>query len=303
MEALVVNVRHGALDDGPGLRTLVFFKGCPLRCVWCHNPETQRSFPELMFDPDACIACGDCARACGPGAIDLARSARIDREACTRCMDCAEACPSGALKAVGTLMTVEDLERQVLLSEPFYRHSGGGVTYSGGEPTVHLQFLAELAPRLHDRGIHQALETCGVYRHEEVDRRLLPFMDLVYFDVKFIDDALHERYTGRPARPILDNLERLLGRSSAPVLVRVPLVPGVTATAGNLGSIAAFLKARGVRRVELLEYNPTWHKKAAGLGHDIACDRRTFLTDAEKTEAGACFDGFDLGRFSATPSL
>jgi pyruvate formate lyase activating enzyme len=295
--ALIVNIKRNALDDGPGIRSLVFFKGCPLRCVWCHNPETKSPARELMFRPSVCIGCGDCAALCEPGAIVLGRQERIDRSACDLCMECVEACPSGALTMAGRHVGLDELEQELLRDEPFYRHSGGGVTWSGGEPTVHLDFLSEISVRLRQRSIHQNLETCGLYRREKFEETVLPNLDLVYFDLKFVDPALHERYTGKPSDAILANLASLLARPVVPVRVRIPLVPDVTATDENLSALAGHLRGLGVSRVELLEYNPLWHDKAESLGQEITYSRRTFLTPDEKDLARRCFEGFDLGRF------
>ncbi len=295
--ALIVNIKRNALDDGPGIRSLVFFKGCPLRCVWCHNPETKSPAEELMFGPGDCIDCGDCAAACGPGAIDLKRRVRIDRAACDLCMECVKVCPSGALTRAGRYYDFNELENELMRDEPFYRHSGGGVTWSGGEPTVHLEFLSEITARLRRRGVHQNIETCGLYRREKFEETVLPNLDLVFFDLKFVDAALHEKFTGRPSEAILANLASLLERPVVPVRVRIPLVPGVTATDENLSALAGHLKGLGVPKVELLEYNPLWHEKAAGLGQEISYDRRTFLTQDEKDLARRCFEGFDLGKF------
>jgi pyruvate formate lyase activating enzyme len=295
--ALIVNIRRNALDDGPGIRSLVFFKGCPLRCVWCHNPETKSPAPELMFRPPVCIGCGDCAGVCEPGAIVLERQERIDRGACDLCMECVKVCPSGALSMAGRYYGLDELERELMRDEPFYRHSGGGVTWSGGEPTVQLEFLSEISARLRRQGIHQNMETCGLYRRERFEEDVLPNLDLVFFDLKFVDPALHEKYTGRTSETILANLASLLARPAVPVAVRIPLVPGVTATDENLSALAAHLRRLGVSRVELLEYNPLWHDKAVSLGQEIGCDRRTFLTPDEKDLARRCFEGFDLGKF------
>jgi len=296
-KALVVDIRRNALDDGPGIRTLVFFKGCNLDCAWCHNPETKASHAELMFDARVCLGCGDCAESCPRGAIDLEGSGRIDRERCDRCMACVEACPSGALKVAGRVYTAGALRDELMRDEPFYRHSGGGVTFSGGEPTLHVPFLAELARSLKQGAVHVNIETNGLYRPDPFEDMLLPHLDMIFFDIKFVDAALHERYTGKPSAAILRNFERLLRRATVPVIARVPLVPGVTATRENLEAIASFLRGLGVGSVELLEYNPLWIDKARGLGQSPAYTRPEFMTREDKDEARSCFPGFDTGRF------
>ncbi|MFH1436832.1 MAG: glycyl-radical enzyme activating protein [Pseudomonadota bacterium] len=292
--ALIVDIRRNALDDGPGIRTLVFFKGCPLSCAWCHNPETKVAKQELMFDAGPCISCGDCADACGELAIDLEAAGRIDRGLCTSCMDCVDACPSGALKTAGTEYTVEDLAQLIMKDEPFFRHSGGGVTFSGGEPAMAMHFLGDLAAELKGRGVHLNMETSGMFRLEQLEEKVLGHLDMIFYDIKFIDAGLHEKYTGKSNAIILDNFTRLLDLAAVPVTARVPLVPGITAVRENLEAIAAFLRQNSVSKVELLEYNPLWHDKAKGLGQVIEHEVGGFMSAEDRDLAWECFRGFDI---------
>ncbi len=295
--ALIVDLKRNSLDDGPGIRTLVFFKGCPLRCVWCHNPETKHAYQELMFDAKVCISCGDCVKACTRGAIALSDPKRIDRQKCTRCMECIETCPSGALKLAGRPWMADELFSEIMRDEPFYRHSSGGVTFSGGEPTVYLHFLSGLSARLKAADIHLNIETCGLYDHELFERHLLPNLDMVFFDIKFIDPFLHKKYTGRDNGVILDNFLRLLGDGRIDVTVRVPLVPGITATGKNLSAIAEFLAGHGIGKIELLSYNPLWTGKAAGLGHTLEYERKVFMEREEEDRVRRTFKDFDIGKY------
>ena len=295
--ARIVDLKRNSLDDGPGIRTLIFFKGCPLRCVWCHNPETKHTYEELMFDAKVCISCGDCAASCKEHAIDLSDPRRIDRQACTRCMDCVDVCPSGALKRAGRLYTVDALYSEIMKDEPFYRYSSGGVTFSGGEPAVYIHFISELSRKLKSAGIHLNIETCGLYNHALFDNLVLPYLDMIFFDIKFIDPVLHKQYTGSTNDIIMKNFLSLHSKNNIPLIPRVPLIPGITATEQNLASIAAFLSGHGIKKVELLAYNPLWTDKSSGLGHKLDYDRKKFMDNEEIVMIKQIFSNFDTGKF------
>jgi pyruvate formate lyase activating enzyme len=263
---LVADVKRHSLEDGPGIRTVVFFKGCPLRCVFCHNPETQRRGPELAFFEEHCLRCGRCVAACPRGAAALEHPGRIARDACDRCGLCAEACPGRGLRQVGRYFPPERLIELLLRDLPFYRHSRGGVTLSGGEPTLFADYLAAVLPPLRAAGVHVALQTCGEFDYAPFAATLLPLVDLVYFDVKLADPEAHRRHTGVANGRILSNLARLVREGGVPVHPRVPLVPGITTAAGNLAAIAALLREAGARDVTLLPYNPLGLAMAPRLG-------------------------------------
>ena len=266
---LINEIKGNALDDGPGIRTVVFFKGCPLSCAWCHNPESRRPGYELSFDPEVCIGCGTCAQTCPEQAVFFENPLFIDRTACTYCFQCVETCPSGALSAVGRAMTAADVLDAVLPDEVFFRASGGGVTLSGGEPTFYMSFAGELAAALKARGIRVLLETCGHFRLDAFMEQLYPHLDAIYFDLKLHDPARHKHYCGVDNQIIFENFRFLQGRASADGLVllpRVPLVPAITDTADNLGALSEFLVQQGASRVQLLPYNPLWPEKESKLG-------------------------------------
>jgi len=261
---LIFDIRRFAFDDGPGIRTTVFFKGCPLACVWCHNPESVRRGKEIAYYPQKCIRCGDCSSACPTGAITAA-SDRIDRERCAACGNCAGACPATALKEMGVHYPAHRMLDLLLRDRLFYETSGGGVTFSGGEPTLHMDYLSVILIGLKTQGIHTAIQTCGFFDLTEFSEKLLPFLDLIFFDVKFIDSGDHFTHTGRSNDLILRNLELLLTEAPAKIVPRVPLVPGITATEKNLQGIGNHLKRLGVTELEQLPYNPGGIAKRGAL--------------------------------------
>ena len=295
---LVVEIKRNALDDGPGIRTTVFFKGCPLACVWCQNPEGIKTYPEIFYVPGDCLLCGACADHCPEGAIDLQRRPDpVDRSRCRRCGSCAAHCPAGAIRLVGRYYTPAALAAIVSEDLPFYLNSGGGVTLSGGEPTLYPRYQAPFLQALKFKGIHVNLETCGYYHRPAFEKYIQPYLDLIYFDIKLIDSAAHRRHIGRGNRRILENFTALIRSGKVPVLPRVPLIPEITTAAENLAGIARFLKGLGLKRVALLPYNPLWLPKVESLGLESSyrCDR--LMTPEEIEQCTAHFDAFELELF------
>ncbi|MBI4792438.1 MAG: glycyl-radical enzyme activating protein [Deltaproteobacteria bacterium] len=208
-EALIGDIGRYAAHDGPGIRTVVFFKGCPLCCPWCHNPEFIAGRPEIAFYPERCIGCGDCRDLCPETALTVDRIARLDRSRCTGCGLCAAQCPARALEQVGKIFAVEELDALLRRDILFYETSGGGVTLSGGEPTAQLAFCGELLQRLHRQGIHTAMETNGLFVWDDFRAACLDHLDLILFDVKIADPDTHRRITGVDNTLIFANLARL----------------------------------------------------------------------------------------------
>lgn len=285
-EGIVFDVQRFSVHDGPGVRTVVFFKGCGLACEWCQNPEALRAAPELAYYADRCLpGCRECLPTCEPHALRDERDRRVDFALCTACGACVEACPAAALRLVGEARGVEDLLAELLRDRPFYESSGGGVTFSGGEPVLHAAFLGELLPRLRREGVHVAIETSGRYAWPMLEG-LLPWVDLVLFDVKVMDPDEHRRLTRHGNAEIHDNLRRVLA-SGVPVEVRMPVVPGRNTAGDNVEATARFLGGLGVPSLTLLPYNPLWEAKLPRIGTErrplgIAAQGETFYTDLRR---------------------
>jgi|YNPBryBLVA2012_1023415.scaffolds.fasta_scaffold00977_10 pyruvate formate lyase activating enzyme len=256
MKAIVFNIQRFSTEDGPGIRTTVFLKGCPLSCLWCHNPEGMSPKPQLLWYHHRCIGARDCLGACPEKALELTpQGMRIDRERCTVCGLCEEACPAAALEVIGKPWSVEDLVEEVKKDEPFFRNSGGGVTLGGGEPMLQAEFVAEFLKRCKEEGLSTALDTSGFAswaRYEAV----LPYVDLVLLDLKQMDPAAHERMTGVKLDPILENARRI-GALQVTVWIRTPIIPGHTDTVENVSAVAAFIARHmpNVVRYDLLAFN------------------------------------------------
>lgn len=292
---LIFAIKEQALDDGPGLRTTVFFKGCQLRCSWCQNPESMEAGLEIGFYAPDCLHCGDCVAACQQGAVSLENPDRIDRRRCQRCGDCVRACPGLGLRCIGEYYPVAALLERILRNRVFYEVSGGGVTLSGGEPTLHLNYLSQLLQCLKQEGIHTAIQTNGFFQWQEFASQVLDYLDLIMVDVKLADSREHRKHTGQGNDLIMENLTRLCTVRPGAVLPRVPLIPGVTATVPNLRAVSRLLQELGVSRCSLLPYNPTGFRKAGHLGKSIplALPQR-LMTPAEEQQCREMFAWAEL---------
>jgi pyruvate formate lyase activating enzyme len=272
-KALIFEVKGNSLDDGPGIRTVVFFKGCPLNCVWCHNPESKKPRPEIKFEREKCIGCGSCREVCTENALIPGSLHYVDREKCSLCAACTRECPSTALSMVGSYWKLEDLTRKIEKDIPFFQASGGGITLSGGEPTMYMGFASSLLGWAKSRGIGTLVETCGLFPLQRFMDILYPHVDMFYFDLKLLDPVSHKAFCGMDNGIILENFTHLLERCSLDgktLLPRIPLIPGITATEENLRAIADFLRGLKVERVELLPNNPLWLSKLEPLGSSSA---------------------------------
>lgn len=263
-EALVFDIQRFSIHDGPGIRTVVFFKGCPLSCAWCQNPESLRVAPEIAFYTDACRRCFACRSVCPAGCIDEGEAVRIDRARCTTCGACVDACVHHALRFVGRRVGVAELVDELLRDRDFYEDSGGGVTLSGGEPLLQAGFLARLLPTLRERGVHVLVETSGLFAEYAVDR-VFPLVNQTYVDVKHMDPADHKRWTGRSNRIILSRIAAL-SRRFGNVQVRMPVIPGINDGEANIRATADFLNVQGLSSIHCLPYHPFGESKRQRLG-------------------------------------
>lgn len=259
----VAEIQRFCMHDGPGVRTVVFFKGCPLRCAWCHNPETQSAATELLLEGKKCISCRACT-ACPKGVHTFGETHNAERTFCTACGVCTSLCPTGALSLCGQEMTPEALLAEILRDLPFYQN-GGGVTLSGGEPFLQGEELLSLLRLCKEEGITTAVETCG-YMAPSLLKQAVPLVDLFLWDVKDTDDARHKRYTGVSNRPILENL-RLADSLGANTRLRCILVGGVNTSDTHYTAIAKLYKElKNCEGAELLPYHPYGGAKAEAAG-------------------------------------
>lgn len=266
MKGMVLDIRRGALHDGPGLRTVVFLKGCPLRCRWCHNPEGIASCKQLLFDAPRCADCTACAKACPRHVHRFYETTHtLRRVDCDGCGACAAVCPANALRVAGREMEHTEVLATVLRDAAFYRSSGGGVTLSGGEPAAQIAFTCALLAACKENGIHTCVETSG-YANAEIFRRLLPLTDMFLYDCKETDDSRHKALTGVGCERILHNLS-MLYEAGASIMLRCPLVPGLNDSPERLEGIAALSRQYPrLLGVEIMPYHPMGADKAKQAG-------------------------------------
>jgi pyruvate formate lyase activating enzyme len=264
---LVFNVQKYSLHDGPGIRTTVFLKGCPLCCPWCHNPESQLARPEIVVVENRCAACGECRRACPFGQAAPGHGPMpIDSADCIFCGQCAEACPTDARRLMGERRTIGELMAAVLQDRVFYEDSGGGVTFSGGEPLTQPGFLKALLVACRSEGLRTAVDTCG-FACTDVLLDVAGLTNLVLYDLKLMDEARHRQYTGVSNAPILANL-RALAQAHPNIWLRVPVIPGINDLEEDWQEAAGFAaELRGIRQVNLLPYHKLGLFKSRRLGH------------------------------------
>ena len=267
MAGEVASIKRFTVHDGPGIRSVVFLKGCPLRCVWCSSPFTWRGGKDLVYREKKCIHCGGCVRACPEGALsaDADGAIVLDRALCTRCGECVEVCPTTARIFDSMTMTVNEVMAVLERDRAFFEESGGGVTFSGGEPTGHADFLLALLKACRRAGFHTAIETTGFVNWKAL-QRLLPWIDLVLYDIKAMDPDHHEQLTGQRNDAILANLERIAKAGTPPVEVHVPVIPGKNDLDPFFEKLAAWLGGLGIKDIAFLPFHKLGSHEYEELG-------------------------------------
>lgn len=293
MKGLLLDIKRLSVHDGPGIRSTVFLKGCPLRCHWCHNPESVSAKPEIGFVERRCVGCGKCAEACPSGAHRFQDAAHLFlRERCSACGRCVEACLAGAVELHGSEASVENVAAAVLEDKTFYEQSGGGCTVSGGEPLLQPEFCAALFKLLRQEGVHCAIDTSGAVAWKAFEA-VMPFTDLFLHDLKHCDERRHREQVGASNRQILDNLKRLSERG-VPIEIRVPTIPGFNADRESMEAIGSFLAGlKNLVGVKLLPYHRSRAKYEAA-GHAETMSHVEPPTPAQMEAAAACLRRFGL---------
>lgn len=268
---MIFNIQKCSIHDGEGLRTLVFFKGCMLRCKWCANPESQKYTPEIVESPTKCIGCRCCSQVCPKNAIRA--DGTIDRNLCDNCMKCTDICYAEAKRVAGKEYTTEELYKEIEKDKPFYEIYGGGVTFSGGEPLTHGDELRDIAKMCKEKGISTMVESCGFANYDGF-KDALPYIDGMFMDIKHIDSEKHRELTGQGNELILENI-RKISEGGMPITIRTPVVPGYNDEVENIRAIAEFVGTLPtVREYELLAYHNLGESKYKSLGrayelHDV----------------------------------
>lgn len=273
-KAVIFNIQKFCVHDGPGIRTTLFFKGCPLRCLWCHNPESQQFCPEMLYNREKCTLCGQCGQHCPQGAIKINGGTYLyDRTRCVSCGTCIDFCIHNAREIAGQAYTINQLLTEIEKDRPFYEQSGGGVTFSGGEALSQIQPVEELAKACRTRDISVAVDTCGQVPFDHLTR-VLPYVDIFLYDLKLIDPVLHEKYTGQDNRLILANLKQLAARDVR-IFLRLPLIDGINTGDEQINGVINFIRDMNIEQINLLPYHNTGLAKYARLNrsdqsHDLA---------------------------------
>ncbi|MDF2676396.1 MAG: glycyl-radical enzyme activating protein [Bacillota bacterium] len=254
MKANIFNIQKFSVHDGPGIRTTVFFKGCPLKCLWCHNPESQNPKKEILYDINKCVLCGKCVEVCPQNAVRIENNVVLtDKNKCNHCGECVIYCIPGARQVAGKEYTVDEVLKEVIKDKVFYEHSNGGVTVSGGEPLIQIDFVEELLKKLKENNIHTAVDTCGTVNFENL-QRVAPYTDVFLYDLKIMDDEKHKEFVGSSNKLILENLKRL-SQIHNNINLRMIIVEGVNAEEKHIEETLKFIKDLGIKKINLLPYH------------------------------------------------
>lgn len=317
---LIVNIKQNSLDDGPGIRSVIFFKGCPLDCIWCQNPETKNLKQELIFQPDLCISCQSCTVNCINNSFQYKKdNLQISRGLCNECnlnFRCSHQCPAEVFEKAGKFYKISDLMKIFESNRIFYNNTGGGVTLSGGEPLLFPKYTRRLVEELTKEHISVCIETSGEFKMNDDIKFILRNVDLIYYDIKIIDSTSHQKHCGAENKRITDNFNYIITeinpilptskkwldfkniKHKRPILIpRTPLIPDITATQENLYKIVEFFKNHGITLIDLLAYNPLWNIKAKSLGKKVVYLRKKWMDEEELQLARDIFDDFIFEKF------
>lgn len=291
----VFNIQRYSVNDGPGIRTTVFLKGCPLRCWWCHNPESQARGIQLAIDPSLCVQCGGCWQVCpNNSSPEECTGPLVDREHCTTCGACADVCPTSGRTVMGNEMTTEEVLTEILKDRIFFEESGGGVTLSGGEPLLQADYVRALLKACRSQDLHTAVDTCGYCDQQDL-LAAAPWTNLFLYDLKAMDDSVHKQTTGVSNVRILDNLVAL-GRVHSNIWVRIPVVPGVNDSMPEMEAMARFVSTiEGVQQVDLLAYHALGSHKGERIGRQSAVHTAAPPSKATMQSAAEVFRASGVG--------
>lgn len=286
--ANIFNIQKFSVHDGPGIRTTVFFKGCPLKCLWCHNPESQNINTQILYDRDKCVLCGTCEKICPKKAIKIENNNLTTDESCDCCGQCVIYCIQGARQIAGKVYTVDDVMKEVLKDRVFYEKSSGGVTLSGGEPLIHIDFVEELLKKLKDNNIHTAVDTCGAVSFENLNRAA-KYTDVFLYDIKLMDDEKHLNFTGMSNKLILENL-RKLSEIHNNINLRMPIIEGVNGDEEHIIKTIEFIEGLNISKVNLLPYHDIAKHKYKKLGKIYEDDRMSKPSDEKMQKFKEMFE-------------
>ena len=263
--AAITGIQRYSVHDGPGIRTIVFFKGCPLHCQWCQNPETQSPNIEMILNPDLCIGCGSCEVVCPrKEAKPFQNGYDFNRSLCLSCGECQRVCFTEARKLNGKIVSLDQVEEEILRDSVFYNNSGGGVTVSGGEPLIHKTFVLQLFKRMKAHNINTAVETCGYVSWDNI-KTILPYTDLFLYDIKAMDPATHKKYTGQNNDLIIQNFKRIR-QAGADVIIRIPLIPDVNDNENMYRDVAKLAIENNVGMIHIMPFHQMGSSKWKGMG-------------------------------------
>jgi len=277
--ALIFDIQRFSIHDGPGIRTIIFLKGCNLECPWCQNPESISIKPEIAFYPDKCILSKDCVSVCPENAIIFTDNKRINYDLCTACGKCTQVCVSNALKLIGEETTVNQVLTEVKKDMDYYKSSGGGITISGGEPSLHFDFVLELLKECKKLNIHTNIETNGYFKWEKF-KLLLPYLDLIFCDIKIINKENSKKILKGDSSVLIRNIKKLK-EANAPVEFRIPLIPTYTSTKNNLKDIVKILKINSIEKIHILPYHNMGETKIDKINSKIPILNLKYFTQKE----------------------